>query len=144
MARHILAGALAASLTLTSVAPAQAADKAEIGRFLLGAGALLVIGSAIANGAKPVSRGAAVPSRPPKVVHPPVTHRPRNVVPVACLRRNQFAEGPRRYFGRHCLRKNMAQMNRLPQGCLRTVWTPRGQRNVYAARCLRRSGWVFG
>lgn len=145
-AQRLTAGALAATLTLTSVAPVQAADKGEIGRFLLGAGALFVIGSALANANPKVTRAPHTPHvvTPPKV-HPPVTHRPpRNVVPVACLRHNQYAEGPRRYFGRRCLNKRMPQANRLPQGCLRSVWTQRGHRNVYAARCLRRSGWVFG
>lgn len=139
MSNRIMAGVLAASVALTSIgsAPAAAKDAGEVGRILLGAGALLIIGSSIARGGNNGHVTRHVP--PPVVVHPP-----RRVVPAACLRHNQFAEGPRKYFGQHCLRKNMAHANRLPGACLRRVWTPRGERNVFSARCLRKSGWVFG
>ena len=139
MTRKFLATALCAALALTSVSttPVRAADTGEIGRFLLGAGTLFIIGSAISNSNR---RGTVQ-----RHDHRPTVVTPRRkVAPAACIRHNRFDQGPRRFLGRNCLRNNMANFHRLPSHCLRTVWTNRGQRNVYGARCLRRSGWVFG
>ena len=141
MTKRLLATALSAALALTSVSatPVRAADSGEIGRFLLGAGALFIIGSAISNSHS--NKRVTVQRHNHRPTH--VAPR-RKVVPAACIRHNRFDHGPRRFFGRKCLRNNMANVHRLPSHCLRTVWTNRGQRNVYGARCLRRSGWIFG
>lgn len=143
MTKRLIATVLAASLAMTSVAvtPARAADSGEIGRFLLGAGALFIIGSALANRDKRnYDRDDYVTRR---YEEPRRKYKPRRkVVPSACLRVNRFDNGPRRYFGRHCLSKRMRYVERLPRACYTTIWTDRGARGVYAARCLRNHGWV--
>ncbi len=145
MTKRLIATLLAASLALTSVAaaPARAADSGEIGRFLLGAGTLFIIGSAIANSDRRYRDSDRYVNR--RDFGPAHRVKPRRkVVPSACLRFNRWDNGPRRFFGKRCLRNNMRHFGRLPGGCQRTVWTHNGRRTVFAARCLRRNGWVFG
>ena len=142
MSKSIIASVLAASIAFTSLSatPVRAADSGEIGRFLLGAGTLFIIGSAISNSNR--NRDTTVTRR-----HTEPTYRVkprRKVVPSACLRHNRFDNGPRKFFGQRCLNNNMRNAHRLPNQCRRTIWTNRGQRNVFAARCLRRNGWTFG
>lgn len=143
MTKTLLASVLAAAIAVTSVSatPVRAADNGEIGRFLLGVGALFAIGSALSNSQN--NRGHVTRNKPQREVT--VSPRPqgRKFVPTACLRVNQFNHGPRRYFPRRCLHRNMRASQRLPGNCLRTVWSDRGQRSVYAARCLRNHGWRF-
>jgi len=143
MTNRIIATVLAASIAFTgmSTAPARA-DSGEIGRLLLGAGALFIIGSAISNSNR--DRDRVVTRRNDPVIHQPrVQPRFRRVLPGDCLRRNQWDNGPSRYFGRNCLSRRV-EIRRLPRQCKRTVWTNRGQRTVFAARCLRKNGWVIG
>lgn len=151
MRKPMIASALAALLTITPItaAPVAAADQGEIGRFLLGAGTLLIIGSALSARQNERTR-----TTKPNVIHrptqktfvqpPKIRTKPTNVVPAACLRHNKYDYGPKRFFGPRCLRRNMTHAARLPSQCLRRVWTKNGERQVYGARCLRRSGWVFG
>lgn len=166
MPRKLIAAVLAASLAFTSftAAPARAADEGEIGRFLLGAGALLIIGSAIANQNRrdrdvTVNRRYVEPTRryvaptrryvEPNRRYIDPTRRyvapryDRKVVPAACIRSNRWDNGPRRYFGSRCLQNNMPNYARLPGACQTTVWTNHGRRTVFAAECLRRHGWRF-
>jgi len=143
MTKQFMATLLAATIALTTVstAPARAADNGEIGRFLLGAGALFIIGNSIANSNK--NRGHVVTrTSPPPREHVVVKPR-KKYVPVSCLRHNRYDQGPKRYFGKRCLRNNMAKVHRLPGNCLRQVWTKHGHRTVYGARCLRKHGWKF-
>ncbi|MDJ0630650.1 MAG: hypothetical protein QNJ44_20510 [Rhodobacter sp.] len=151
MTKRLIATVLAASLALTSVAatPARAADSGEIGRFLLGAGALFIIGSAIANNDRRHKYNNRSYDSDRYVTRRHVDPRPRvkprrKVVPSACLRVNRWNNGPRRFFGHRCLSRNMRHVGRLPIACHRKIWTNRGQRSVYHARCLRNHGWVFG
>jgi len=144
MTKRFLATLLAATIALTSVsaAPAIAGDRDKLGKFLLGAGALIIIGSAISNKNRHRDSDHVVTRR-----HVEPTHRVkprRKVVPSACLRVNRSDHGPRRYFGRRCLNNNMHHAGRLPGSCIRQVWTRNGHRSVYGARCLRNNGWVFG
>ena len=144
MTKRIMATMLAFTLAITSIStsPARAADSGEIGRFLLGAGTLFIIGSAISNSNRNNNHGT-VTRRHDRDTYTHVQPR-RKIVPSACLRKNRSDHGPRRYFSRHCLRKNMANFHRIPDHCARNVWTKRGKRIGYAARCLRNNGWVFG
>jgi len=141
MTKRILASVLAASLALTSLATAPAraggADSGEIGRFLLGAGALFIIGSAINNN----NRGRVVTRRDADPVY---RVQPQRVVPAACLRVNRWNNGPTRFFGRPCLNSRMQYVNQLPGQCKRTIWTHRNKITVFSAHCLRHNGWVFG
>lgn len=156
MTKRFVATLMAASIALTSVfsAPARAADPGEIGRILLGAGALFIIGNEIAknnNKSRTVTRRYVEPQRyvephrHSRYVEPPRRVKPnRKIVPVACLRENGYRDGPARYFGKRCLQNNMRNANRLPSYCQSYVWGRNGQRTVYDARCLRRDGWTFG
>ena len=130
------------ALTSVSVTPAAARDRDRLGKFLLGAGALIIIGSAISNNNRHRDTDHVVTRRHSKPNYH-VTPR-RKVVPSACMRVNRSDRGPRRYFGRRCLNNNMRHAGRLPGSCIRNVWTRNGNRSVYGARCLRNNGWVFG
>ena len=113
MTRKLLASVLAASMALTSVSVAPArADSGELGRFLLGAGALVIIGTELSKRNRSRSRGSEVTTRryvepTPRYVEPPrrfVEPQPRvrhnhRVVPSTCLRVNHSDYGPRRFFG---------------------------------------------
>lgn len=153
MTKRLIATALAASLALTSLPATPArADAGEIARFIVGAGALLLLGNAISqnnrnknNDNPPVTRRYDDSDR--NVTHRHV-ERPRQVtrrklVPSSCLRENRWDNGPRRFFARRCLSNNMRNFDRLPNQCRTTIWTDRGRRSVYAARCLRKKGWRF-
>lgn len=139
MPKSLLASLLAALLAVTSVTatPARAADTGEIARFLVGAGALFIIGNAISNSNRH--------SHATRNTHKRVIVAPRRkVVPSTCLRFNRSDHGPRRYFGRNCLSRYMSSAHRLPSACVRTVYTREGRYSVFGARCLRNHGWVFG
>lgn len=142
MTKRLLASALAAAIALTSAttAPARAGNLDNFEKFLLGATTLFIIGSAISNSNRSGSVQRVAPPKQRVVVKP----RYSKVVPGACLRHNQYAHGPRLFFPRHCLHRNMAHAHRLPGACLRNVWTHQGQRTVYAASCLRSYGWSRG
>ncbi len=152
MTKGLIATVLAASIALTgmSAAPARALDSGELGRLMLGAGALIIIGRAITENNRryraPVTRyydhDHYAPYRGGSNIY--VKPRYKKVVPSACLRENHWGNGPRHYFGRHCLSKYMRNYASLPGFCRTIVWTNRGQQSVYSARCLRRNGWVFG
>ena len=140
MPNRFIATILAATLALTAFAavPARAADNGEIARLIFGAGALFMLGHALTKNNK---NGHVIRRYEDPVYQ---DYPRRHVVPSACMRVNKSGHGPRRYFGRHCLNKNMRHAGRLPNGCLSNIWTNRGQRTVYSARCLRNNGWIFG
>ena len=144
MSKRLIATVLAASLALTSVsaAPARAADSGEIARFIFGAGALLMLGQALSKNDR--NRNVTRRYDYDQDYHVYTPPRPRKILPSACLRVNRFDNGPRRFFGRPCLRNNNVRIGRLPNQCKRTIWTYNGKRTVFAARCLRRNGWTLG
>ncbi len=144
MFKRLTAVALSASLALTSLTavPARAADSGEIARAILGASVLLYLGHELSR----QNRGYTTR----RYVEPRYDHdrlrrglrHHRKVVPAACLRHNDYRDGPRRYFGRHCLSKRI-DVSRLPDYCRTAIHTHRGWRTVYSAQCLRRDGWKF-
>lgn len=143
MAKKFIATVLAASIAFTSVsvAPARAADSGEIGRLILGAGALIIIGSAIANS----NNNTTVTRHQPRVIHRPhVTPRHRKVAPAACVRNSKWERGPRRILTRGCVNKNMRHADRLPNVCKTRIKGKNGARTVFGAKCLRNHGWTFG
>ena len=165
MTKRIITAIMAAAIAFTSftAAPVQAADRGEIARFVLGAGALAIIANELSkNNGHVTSRNYNNHYQKPRYnnhyqkprynnhyqkPHHGNVYKPkkqRKVVPSACLRVNESGYGPRRYFGQHCLRKNMHNANRLPGGCTAKIHTKRGPAYVYAARCLRNNGWVMG
>jgi hypothetical protein len=148
---------LAASLAATSftAAPAAAADRGEIARFVVGAGALLLLGNALSHNDRNRSYNdhnyntynnhnynhGHVNRR----YNDPVPHVSRRMVaPASCVQHNRWGRGPSQILFRHCLTENMRHTNRLPGQCAYTIQTREGGRTVYSAPCMRRNGWVFG
>ncbi len=130
MYKTMIAGALALTLGMTSLAPTQV--RAEISNeeawgALLG---LLVLGAVIRESRK---------DDPAPVVNP----RPnRNVIPAQCLRRIETRRGETvRLFGRRCMQNNYRGFDRLPERCEVTVRTDNGRRNGFRPRCLRQAGF---
>ncbi len=146
MTRTLIATFLAATMAVTSLSatPARAADSGEIGRFLLGAGTLFIIGSALSNRNKHRPQVHRVHPYPDQdYVHRPRVHR--KFVPGACFRRFETYNGVIRGFGVRCLRNNMRNFHALPGGCRTRVHVPHvGHRNLFRARCLRNNGWRMG
>lgn len=152
MTRRLMSTILAASLALTSftATPVRAADSGEIGRLLLGAGALFIIGSALSNNTSSGNSSREVTRHN----YPPVTRnryvepykvKPRyKVVPSSCLRESYSNHGKVRYFGSRCLQQNMRHSAGLPGACLMSVRTDRGWRQGYDPRCLRQYGYTRG
>jgi hypothetical protein len=135
MARRLLSTVLAASLALTSVStvPAQAADQEEIARFILGASALFLIGRSLEDN-----------NDRRQTVRRTVDPRPqinRKALPSDCLRRARTNDGPRRFFGKRCLKNQYRYTASLPDRCERLFRTNNGKRRGYAANCLRKRGY---
>jgi len=103
MTKRLIATLLAASLALTSLAatPARAADSGEIGRLLLGAGTLFIIGSALSNnnsGNNYVTRRQFDDDRNYRSHH-------RNRLPQQCERTIRGKHGYKTVYSAQCLRK---------------------------------------
>ncbi len=102
MTKRLIATILAASLALTSLAatPARAADSGEIGRFLLGAGTLFIIGSALSNnnGNTHVTRRYDDHDRYYRTQH-------YNQLPRECARTIRGKHGHKTVYSAKCLRK---------------------------------------
>lgn len=149
MTKRIFASLMAASIALTSVfsAPARAADSGEIARAVLGAGVLLYLGNELSkNNRGQVTRRYVEPRYNDGRDHRDHDYKPKHnkkFVPSACLRNNEYRDGPRQYFAMNCLNNNMRNANRLPRNCQTNAYTRRGWSIVYSAHCLRQNGWRF-
>ncbi|RMD46917.1 MAG: hypothetical protein D6832_06965 [Alphaproteobacteria bacterium] len=128
----VLAGALAASTVLATPAPARAGND-DFVKFLAGATAIYIIGSAIAQSqARPVTR------RVPAPVYAP----PRwKTAPAACRVSVRTRGGWGRGYLAGCTRSRVARPAALPAACLDWARTSVGWRQVYRGLCLRRNGW---
>ncbi len=144
MTKKLIASVLAASIAITGMtaAPARALDNGELGRLIFGTGALIIIGSALANRNNNNNNGAVVTRRGGDADRPRRHHR--KIAPARCVRHSHFNNGPRRFLGQRCLNRHMHNAHRLPSACKRKVYTNNGRRNVFGARCLRNHGWTFG
>ncbi len=142
--RRLIATILAASVAVTGLTAAPArADNSDLAKVLLGATALVVIGSAIAEGA----------DRDRRVIHraPPrtkvVRHHHRYKAPVShrgayapVRRHGAYAPVRHRQVHSHAPRRVQPGRARiaLPKACrVRNA----GNRTVYSARCLQRRGY---
>ena len=144
MTKTLLASFLAATMAFTSLSatPARAADSGEIGRFLLGAGTLFIIGSALSNRNKHRPEVHRVHPNPDRDYRPRVH---RKYVPGSCFRRFETRHGVIRGYPVRCLRNNMRNFHALPGGCRVRLHVPNvGPRNLFRARCLRNNGWRRG
>jgi hypothetical protein len=135
----IMAAAIAATSFSLSAAPARAGNE-DLAKFLFGATALIIIGSALTaddNGG------------PAKVTHPvqpkpKVKHKPRRkALTAACVRRHNTYEGKVKVFGHRCLQKHYAYADRLPKHCKVRLATTKGTRKGYSIPCLRNEGYYI-
>jgi|TARA_B110000503_G_C6788301_1_gene266176 hypothetical protein len=138
MYKSLIAGALALTLGMTSLAPTPAQanmSNEQAWGALLG---LLIVGAAIHE-----NRDSRPEPAPVVTERPNVTQRPnRNMLPEQCLRRIETRRGETvRMFGRRCMRNNYRGFNRLPDHCERTVRTDNGRRSGFVPRCLRQAGY---
>ena len=153
MSRKFIATILAASLAVTSISatPAAAGDD-NLKKFLLGAGTLLIIGSALENGKAQV----VIKDKDDKYAHgyghgygykkyKKKKRRISKVLPRYCLRRIETRRGDVRMFGKRCLQRNYRYADWLPQDCKIRVKTWRHGHRVtrvgYKPRCLRHYGY---
>lgn len=159
MTRKLIAMTLAGALAFTgfSAAPAKALTEEELGQLLGGALTLFILGKALSDanddkdkdkynkhsGRKYYDSDRVYRIDPPRKNPPARHHVRRKLLPDQCLRINTASEGPRRYFGKPCLRRNYDYVKSLPERCEIKVRTDRGLRRGYAARCLRREGYML-
>ncbi len=144
MTKTLIASILAATMVVTSFSatPVRAGDNEDLARFLFGAGALFIIGSALSNRNKDRYEVQRVHPYHDRDFHRPVR---RKFVPSACFRRFETRHGMIRGFPVRCLRNNMNNFHALPGGCRVRVHVPNvGPRNLFRARCLRHNGWRMG
>ena len=102
MTKGLMATMLALSVAFTSVSTtsARAQDAGEIGRFLLGAGALFAIGSAIGNRNNNNNRGTVHVQRNNHNYTTPAGHHYQ--AQAACARHDKYGN---RYISQRCMRK---------------------------------------
>lgn len=143
MTRPLMASVLALSLAMTSMTalPARAGRNDELGNFLAGAIALMIIGKAIEN-----SQAATRRRNPPIRITPPPPRRPalkiRGILPSDCFFTKSTAKGRRGLYGATCLNETMRRPERLPGICRTSVSIRNGRRaGVYDAKCLRKRGF---
>lgn len=141
----LLAGALAATMALTSFGATPAMAKPSEGvRVLQGLAALYIIGRAIEGSRSNTPRAVQphVPSR--HWGHQPrgrrvAPHR-RASPPQKCFRTFRTRAGLVRGYASKCVAKNAPRLN-LPQQCRTRISTNKGLRKVYHSSCLRRHGY---
>lgn len=155
MTRKFLAILLSAALAVTTVgaAPARANHKDDLARALIGATALVIIGSAIHQSHKKKHYG-----QPTKKTHYYGNkghggqhyggHKKKHVakvVPGKCFRKFHTNHGWKRWISNYCLKNNMTYRaySKLPQHCKKVIWTHKGKRSVFSPRCLRHKGWTI-
>ena len=153
-------GVAAFILTGLSSVPAQAESK-DLARALAAIAGIAIVGKLIHDRKKDKKRDHEVvtrrrpvdpipiyrPHRPRRVDPTPVHPRPlprrvdRRQLPQHCFRSFDTPQGRFHMFGRQCLKKNYAFVNRLPKHCAQRIRTYNGKRNGFDARCLRREGY---
>lgn len=166
MSRKFIAGVLAASMTVTTLA-ANAADAQQyqyqnrgyqqsqqdaFGQFIAGAAVLAITGLILndvmedkrKSPKKTTSKKTTVKKAAPKKVHshkPKKIHKPKQSrMPAHCLRR-VAGSNKGKFYGRRCVNKNYTGARRLPDQCLRFYRTQRGKVAGYGRRCMRERGF---
>lgn len=155
MSKRFIALILASSLTLAgfSAQPARAGND-DLEKFLIGAAALVILGTALESSRKEVSHQRHYKPRvvqPPRNVYAPrAYHRPlasppkakrRALLPDYCLRTVRSHKGPRTIYGKRCLQNNYRAFNALPDQCRALVRGPHGSRQGFRPGCLYRAGF---
>ncbi len=167
MFKIVIAGLMAASLTLTSANPVQAQGLTEdqIGKLLFGLVATAAIASIIdkkTNRPEPEPQVAPHQSWPRGTTRPrqterfprrhqqpqtsPWQHQPRetaqrHVLPAECFASYQTRFGTVRMFARRCMRDNYRHVRSLPRSCAVRAITDEGPRAGWDPKCLRDNGY---
>lgn len=135
--KTLTAGVLAATLSLTSLAPTTATAELSRDDAIVGIATLLLLGAAIHNSRD----NDPTPSRTPTRTSP--RGDAWRVLPANCLTHATRRNGDQvRFFGQRCLNNNYRAVNRLPQACRVEFRARSGHlRQGYSARCLRNQGF---
>lgn len=146
MSKTFIASVLAAALTITSFSAAPArAELTDFEKFLLGAGALVIIGTAVHEQNKKAVKQRKAPKvtyhSPPRPKPTVKKKRKAAAIPGFCITRVQSHNGPRRILSRRCLQNNYRDVNLLPNRCRSFIEGPRGTRVGYRPKCLRKAGF---
>ena len=148
MSRKFIATILAASLTVTSISavPANAGNK-DLARFLAGATALVIIGSALSNGNAQASTRHETPAARPLATHD-YRHdhwrHDRHAAPLPGYCRSSIwtPNGRKTFLDRRCVNRNYDRAYQLPQQCRITAGAKPGHgRRGYSIRCLKKHGY---
>lgn len=152
MLRFLMLALTGATIALSPVAsaPAMAGDRnSDLAKILGGLAVLGIVGKVIDNANDDDDDDDRAEARPRDHDRKFRRHgrkrhgwHRRADLPRRCLHRVETRHGPRRVFGKGCLRRNFDQVHRLPDRCETTVYAYGRDRGVYKARCLRRSGWT--
>jgi hypothetical protein len=156
MTRKIIATILAAALTVTTVnASAARAGDRDVARFIVGATALVIIGSALAAEQRKQNQATIHTTRPQHYGPKPNHHRPqygnnhhhkphwkkqqhRRTVSRDCL---MSVRGHRGWTEGYAVRCAQQTANApLPSDCVRRNYA-QGPRLYYSPRCLRQNGF---
>ncbi|MDX1782513.1 MAG: hypothetical protein R3256_14520 [Thalassovita sp.] len=148
MSRKFIATILAASLTITSISavPAHAGNK-DLARFLAGATALVIIGSALGSDKAQASTRRETPAARPQV---PYDHRHDHwhrdthskTLPGYCRSSIWTPNGRKRFLDRRCVNRNYDHARQLPKQCQITAGSKPGHgRRGYSIRCLKKHGF---
>ena len=152
MYKHLIAGFTALSLCLAAPAQAQALDREDAARLVIGLGALAVVGAAIRNNRDDDDSATEVHDRHDRNDWnrrnngnrwSDLNRRSNNrVLPGECLQRIETRFGTQRLFGQRCLERNYRHVNQLPGRCAVRVYTRRGPQTGYDPLCLREAGYA--
>ena len=148
MLKTITAGAAAAAIAITSFAatPAQALDRGETMRLLLGLAAAGVVMHEASKHDKVMDRRHRQSSRndPPTVRVAPgyrgKRHKNSRYLPARCETDVPTRRGERTFFGKPCLERSGFRAA-LPRQCARTLDFGRREVLAYGKGCLRRHGY---
>lgn len=154
-----MAGALAATIALTSFGATPAMAKPSNGvRILQGLAALYIVSRVLENDNRAAPQtvqphvkrrhGVVEPRRriePRHRVQPAYRRevQPRNRagrLPQHCFRKFYTRDGVVRGFASRCVSNNAPHLD-LPRECKTRVSTDRGTRKIYRSRCLKRFGY---
>jgi len=155
MSRKFISLVLAASVAIAGVGatatPAKAGND-DLAKLLVGATALVIIGTAINESKK---NGNVVVHQPQR--HTPQAHTPRHqprhahvntprhraAIPQQCRVVVNTFDGPVKGYGARCLNNTMRAAHSLPNQCRQVVNQVRGghTRVLYNGRCLARHGY---
>ena len=132
MKRQIIATILAAALSVTSinVGTAQAGDRDAV-RFIVGATALAIIGSALAAEQRRNAHASTQGTHQPPQYKPPHHKQPQYTQPHHKPRYDQYPQ--------HNRPKAKQRRVSVPRYCLMTVRGHSGWTEGYAVRCAQRS-----